>query len=246
MSLSVQDTVGGYDRVTMPYRSVDASCPIAGSTQQKMSEMNVPQMIQIPAGEELFVKPGAMLAYSNLQIDTRIRKQCCCNFFCGTNVLVNTFRGSVNGGWITLEQNQPGQIVSHTIQKGKGLLLKLQSFMASTSNVELSLKWAGLTGYWKGQGIVNMRAYVEEDNEKGDVHFKTANGIVQKYNIRPGDKPICIDNNNLIAFTEGLECKIKKIGGIATTIFGGEGLVCEFTGEGVVYVGSNDLSLTVD
>ena len=40
----------------------------------------------------------------------------------------------------------------------------------------------------------------------------------------------------MVAFDEGVNYKIKKVGGLKSTLFSGEGLVCTYTGPGRVFL----------
>ena len=50
-----------------------------------------------------------------------------------------------------------------------------------------------------------------------------------------GEK-LVVDTGHIVAFSDTMQYKIKTFGGIKSTLFGGEGLICEFTGPGVVYI----------
>ena len=40
----------------------------------------------------------------------------------------------------------------------------------------------------------------------------------------------------MVAFDEGVQYRVKKVGGLKSTLFSGEGLVCEFVGPGKVLI----------
>ena len=40
----------------------------------------------------------------------------------------------------------------------------------------------------------------------------------------------------IVAFTEGLEYRVTKFGGYKSLFFSGEGLVCQFSGQGKVWI----------
>ena len=41
-----------------------------------------------------------------------------------------------------------------------------------------------------------------------------------------------VDTGHLVAFTEGIGFNVRKVGGLASTLFSGEGLVVDLTGPG--------------
>ncbi len=40
----------------------------------------------------------------------------------------------------------------------------------------------------------------------------------------------------MVAFSEGLDFNVKRVGGLKSTLFSGEGLVAEFYGTGTLYI----------
>jgi uncharacterized protein (AIM24 family) len=45
-----------------------------------------------------------------------------------------------------------------------------------------------------------------------------------------------LDTGHMVAFEESINYTVQKAGGWKTTILGGEGLVCEYTGPGKLYL----------
>jgi hypothetical protein len=88
----------------------------------------------------------------------------------------------------------------------------------------------------KGHGIATIRTFAEQGN--GQVYFHAHDGVVRSFRIRPEDGPVTIDNDMILAYSENLKSHLKKVGGVVSTFFSGEGLVCEFEGDGMVYVAS--------
>ena len=64
--------------------------------------------------------------------------------------------------------------------------------------------------------------------------FLSSFGGIYKKELR--NEEFIIDTGHLVAFTEGLDFKIRRVGGLKSTIFGGEGLVAEFYGTGTLYI----------
>lgn len=193
--------------------------------------------IDIPAGEELMVKPGAMLAMKNLTVNTRIANHCCKRLWCGGSAVMNAFEAGPKGGQILLETDRLGQLVSEILSPERGMILQPGACIAHTSNINLQ-PHIQMAGWLSGLGPAYMKADVNTKEEKGTIYFKTRSGVTQKIEVTE-NQSVIIDNTNLVGYTDGLTKTVQKIGGFITTLFGGEGLVCEFTGNGTVYVGSN-------
>ena len=51
-----------------------------------------------------------------------------------------------------------------------------------------------------------------------------------------------VDTGHMVAFTEGVDYSIGKVGGIRSLIGGGEGLVMKFRGSGSVWVQTRNMS----
>ncbi len=207
-----------------------------------IAEISSPHQIPLKENEALVIEPGGMLAHKNCVIKTAFSTGSLWEkmkryTLGGEPLFRNTFTAQKNGGWISLEEHLPGQIVMKNLKpKDSGLMIRRAALLASTPNVNLETKYLGLTGYLKGQGIATIRSTVKEGN--GQVYFHAHDGIVRSFRIQPEDGPVTIDNDMILAYSENLESKLKKVGGVASTFFSGEGLVCEFKGDGLVYVAS--------
>lgn len=44
-----------------------------------------------------------------------------------------------------------------------------------------------------------------------------------------------VDTGHVVAFEDSLSFDVKRVGGLKSTLFSGEGLVCEFEGDGRVW-----------
>jgi uncharacterized protein (AIM24 family) len=67
----------------------------------------------------------------------------------------------------------------------------------------------------------------------GDM-FVNAWGGILSMNLKSGEKMI-LDNYQLVAMSASADYKVRKHGGLKTSIFGGEALVIEIVGPGTVY-----------
>ena len=60
-------------------------------------------------------------------------------------------------------------------------------------------------------------------------------GAIHQVALPPGRNYI-VDTGHIVAFDSPMTYKVRKAGSWKSTIFGGEGLVVDFTGTGDVYV----------
>lgn len=60
-------------------------------------------------------------------------------------------------------------------------------------------------------------------------------GAIHKITL-DGSKDLIIDTGHVVAFEPGVQWKVKKVAGFFTSMISGEGLVCEFSGSGDVWL----------
>ena len=60
-------------------------------------------------------------------------------------------------------------------------------------------------------------------------------GAIHKITL-DGSKDLIIDTGHVVAFEPVVQWKVKKVAGFFTSMISGEGLVCEFSGSGDVWL----------
>ena len=101
--------------------------------------------------------------------------------------------------------------------------------MASTGDVELDTSFSGGRGLFSGEGLFLLRA--SSNSGRGTIWFDSY-GAVKRLEITHGSE-LVVDTGHMVAFTEGVDYSIGKVGGIRSLIGGGEGLVMKFRGSAV-------------
>ena len=71
---------------------------------------------------------------------------------------------------------------------------------------------------------------------KGDLWFNTY-GAMFCVNVSGS---YVVDTGHIVAFTDGLQYEIGRVGGYKSLFFSGEGLVCRFSGKGTVWCQSHN------
>ncbi len=74
---------------------------------------------------------------------------------------------------------------------------------------------------------------------EGDL-FINAFGAIDHHSLKEGESLI-VDNFHLVAFDITCQYKVRKFGGLKSTILGGEGLVTEAQGPGEVYIQTKNI-----
>lgn len=183
--------------------------------------------VQIPANETLKVEASAMATMdTHLEMKTKF-KGGLGRFLTGENIFVNEFKAAKGAGEIGIAPGTPGDLI-HQYMDGQTLFLQNSAFVAATMGVELETKWQGmLKGFFSGESFFLIRA-----SGKGDLWFNSYGAIIE---IDVEDDYV-VDTGNIVAFTDGMDYEITKVGGYKSLFFSGEGFVCRFRGKGKVWI----------
>jgi len=183
--------------------------------------------VQLPANQTLKVEASAMATMdTNLVMKTKI-KGGFSRLLSGESIFMNEFTAEAGAGEIGIAPATPGDLV-HRYLRGDTLYLQNSAFVACTPGVNIETKWQGLTkGFFSGESLFLIRATGE-----GDLWFNSYGAIIE-IDVKDG---YVVDTGNIVAFTEGLEYSISKVGGYKSLFFSGEGFVCRFTGQGKLWI----------
>jgi uncharacterized protein (TIGR00266 family) len=183
--------------------------------------------VQIPANQTLKVEASAMATMdTHLVMKTKLTGGLG-RFLTGENLFLNEFTAERAAGEIGLAPGTPGDLI-HQYLDGQTIFLQNSAFVAATMDVTLETKWQGmLKGFFSGESFFLIRC-----SGKGDLWFNSYGAIIEI----DVENDYVVDTSNIVAFTEGLEYNITKVGGYKSLFFSGEGFVCRFTGKGKVWI----------
>ncbi|MFZ6731385.1 TIGR00266 family protein [Undibacterium sp. Ji42W] len=183
--------------------------------------------VQLPRGQMLKVEVSAMATMdTNLVMKTKM-KGGISRMLSGENLFLNEFTAENGPGEIGIAPATPGDLI-HRYMRGETLYLQSGAFVASTPGINIETKWQGLTkGFFSGESLFLIRASGE-----GDLWLNSYGAIIE-IDVKDG---YVVDTGNIVAFTEGLEYSISKVGGYKSLFFSGEGFVCRFKGEGKLWI----------
>lgn len=140
------------------------------------------------------------------------------------------------GGSVWLAPTLAGQIV-HRRLDGELLLLSTGAYLAHAGAVELKLKFGGLRAFLAKEGLFFLGV-----TGHGDLWF-TSYGGVEAIDVNGS---YLVDNGHLVGYEGNLALSIKSAGGgLLGLAASGEGLVCEFTGQGRVWIQTRNLETLV-
>lgn len=188
-------------------------------------------VIRLGPNEEIRVEGGAMVGMSQgVTIETKaaggILKSLARSVLAGESFFQNTFRAPANGGEVTVAPALPGDLFVLEL-RNESLLVQSGAYVASEAGVNLDTKWGGAKTFFASEGLIMLRA-----SGTGKLLLSSF-GAIHEVNLGAGET-YTVDTGHLVAFTEGIGFKVRRVGGLKSTIFSGEGLVVDLTGPGRV------------
>ncbi len=183
--------------------------------------------VRIPAGQTLKVESSAMATMdTHITMKTKM-KGGLGRFLTGENIFINEFTAESAPGEIGIAPSTPGDLF-HQYLDGETIYLQNSAFVASTMGVNVESKWQGMVkGFFSGEKLFLIRC-----SGVGDLWFNTYGAMIEI----DVNEDYVVDTGNIVAFTEGLEYKISRVGGYKSLFFSGEGFVCRFQGKGKVWI----------
>jgi uncharacterized protein (TIGR00266 family) len=183
--------------------------------------------IQIPKGETIKVEASSMATMDvNLQMKTKM-KGGISRLLSGESIFVNEFTAEGFDSEIGIAPGTPGDL-RHVFLDDQTIYLQNSAFVACTQDIEVESKWQGLTkGFFSGESLFLIRA-----KGRGDLWFNSYGAIIEI----DVTQDYVVDTGNIVAFSEGLDYKVTKVGGYKSLFFSGEGFVCRFSGVGKVWI----------
>lgn len=183
--------------------------------------------VQIPPDETLKVEASSMATMdTNLRMKTKLRGGFS-RFLTGESLFINEFTAEGGAAEIGIAPGSPGDL-AHVFLDSNTIYLQNSAFVAAAMGVNLETKWQGLAkGFFSGENLFLIRA-----SGHGDLWFNTYGALIE---IDVGGNYV-VDTGNIVAFTDGLDYSITKVGGYKSLFFSGEGFVCRFSGQGKVWI----------
>lgn len=190
-------------------------------------------IVSLSANESIQAESGAMVSMSsNIEVDTAMKGgvlgAVARKVLGGESLFANTFTSAGGPGEITLAPSLPGDLSTVRLSN-ETMFIQSGSFLAGDPSIELDLKWGGARGFFGGEGLFLLRA-----TGTGSLVLSSY-GAIHTVDITPARSYIC-DTGHVVAFTQGLQYEVRKVGGWKSTLLSGEGLVCDFRGQGRLWL----------
>ncbi len=197
-------------------------------------------VVKLEPTETITAEAGAMTYMEpNIDINTRKREKSLIGTL-GLAILgrqsffVNDYTAKSTPAEVAFVSAPVGDIETLEVKPNQGYIIQSSSYIASTQQVDLDMKWQGFTKGIFGQGLFMIKVSGE-----GKLFINTF-GAIDKHTIEAG-KSLIVDNFHLVAFSDTCNYNVRKFGGLKSTILGGEGLVTEIRGPGDVYIQTKNL-----
>ncbi len=185
--------------------------------------------VKLDPNESIRVEAGSMVSMSaGISLETKaqggILASLARSVLGGESFFVNTYTAPATGGEIMLAPALPGdQFVLQL--NGETLTLQSGAFVASSSGIQLDTKWGGAKTFFASEGLIMLRA-----SGRGTL-ILSSYGAIHQIDLAAGER-YTVDTGHLVAFSEGIGFSVRRVGGIKSTLFSGEGLVVDLTGPG--------------
>ncbi len=193
--------------------------------------------ITMSPGESITAEAGAMVYMSpNVEVKTSTKggfmKGLVRKLLTSQTLFMNTYYVQSGEGYIVFAPRLPGDIME--IDVNKPIYISDTNYLASTSNLELGVKFTGFKGIFTPGGMFWFKV-----SGIGKTWISTFGGI-DVIDLAPGER-LLVDNIHLAAFDASLNFTLRKFGRMKSFLFGGEYILTEFVGPGRVWIQSRNL-----
>ena len=190
--------------------------------------------VDLQAGEAVRAEAGAMVAKDDgIDVETgasggllgSLKR----SVLGGESFFQNTFTAE-SAGSVSLAPALPGDVVRHDLAE-ETLYVQSGSYLASDPSIGLDTSFGGAKTFFGSEGL-----FLLELTGSGPA-FLASYGAIQERDLDPGER-YTVDTGHIVAFEGSASFDVRRVGGLKSTLFSGEGLVCEFEGPGRVWLQS--------
>lgn len=192
--------------------------------------------VKLAAGERILAESGAMSCMSpNLKVQSRLMggfiSSSFRKMFGGESLFVAEYTAE-GDGFVNLSPSVPGTIVQRKMD-GYALNLSAGAFLACTPGVDVKTRFRGL-----GALITGQESFYLQCGGAGDLFFNAYGGVIEK----EVSGTLVVDTGHVVGWEPSLDIAVGGMGGVKATLFSGEGLVMNFSGQGKIYLQTRFLS----
>jgi uncharacterized protein (TIGR00266 family) len=162
-------------------------------------------------------------------------------FLSGESFFITYFRCNSTAGKVAFAGPYPGKIIPVDL-RSQQLLCQKDSFLCALGDVDISIAFTKRlgAGFFGGEGFILQKL------EGTGLTFLHSGGTIVPMTLTAGDR-LKVDTGCLVAFDPTVDYDIIRVGGIKTSLFGGEGLFfASLVGPGRVWLQTLPFSRLAD
>lgn len=185
-------------------------------------------------GEKVVAESGAMVAMGpEIDMHTQLRGGLLAaakrKVLGGESLFQNTFTAKTGQQELYLAPPMEGDLRALELAPGQTFFLQSGAYVAHVGDqLVLDAKWGGVKGFFSGVGFFLLKI-----TGPGMVYYASYGAI---HEVHVDSEGYSCDTDHIVGFTEGLDYRIRTFGGFKGLLFSGEGLICDFNGDGSLYV----------
>jgi uncharacterized protein (TIGR00266 family) len=203
-------------------------------------------ILSLAAGDQVRAEAGAMMYMTDsIEMDAKMeggllgglkRK-----LLAGESFFITHFRANGVPGRVAFAGPYPGKIIKLDL-RSQQLLCQKDSFLCAVGDMDLSIAFTRRigAGFFGGEGFI-----LQKFEGSGQL-FIHSGGTVVPMELAAGER-LKVDTGCLVALDASVDYDIVRVGGIKTSLFGGEGLFfAALTGPGRVWLQTLPFSRLAD
>lgn len=192
----------------------------------------------LDAGERIAARQGALLSRSaSVAADTdagdSVTETVSGAVSDEHEVLENVYEAGDDGGHVTFAPDKPGDVIALDVGETGRVKAQSGAVLAWTDDVDRSMAVNETSNLFTSGDLAVLAL------DGSGTAFLSAYGAVEEVAVSPDD-PVVVDEDHLIAWTDGLSTSRDRDGSIKSTLLGGEGFVTRLEGDGRAWLHTRD------
>jgi uncharacterized protein (TIGR00266 family) len=197
-------------------------------------------VLRLEPSEQVRVEGGSMMSMnSDVRIETTatggVMKALARKVLTSESFFQNVFTAGPRGGEVIVAPALPGDLAVLTLEGSQAYMLQGGDYVASEMGVQVDSTWGGAKTFFAGEGLVMLRC-----SGQGQL-LVSSYGAIHEMTLAAGQS-YTVDTGHLVAFSEGMPFKVRRVGGLKSLVFSGEGLVVDISGPGRLLLQTRSLN----
>jgi uncharacterized protein (TIGR00266 family) len=193
--------------------------------------------VGLEQGESIRAESGAMVSHdTTIDLETNATGgflKSLTRSLGGESFFQNTFHARAPGE-VQFAPPLPGDIVHYELED-ETVYLQSTSYIAGDDRLDVETSFGGSKSFLGGEGLFLLRV-----TGSGPL-FMSSYGAIQEIDITDREDFV-VDTGHIVAFEDSVDFTVRRVGGLKSTLVSGEGIVCNFSGQGRVWIQSRSQS----